>query len=104
MKSTPGFTDGRSILCTLDKMFERLKGDFVSVSIPSSILRTSSRLFMTEDMKLVQSCMPAIRDLAVSGRSSGMLFRAESIALKGLLCGAITTEDHVSEICLQEIL
>jgi hypothetical protein len=40
---------------------------------------------MTEDMKLVHSCIPAINDLADSGRSSGMILRAESMALNGFL-------------------
>mmetsp|Transcript_43093 Transcript_43093/g.63921 ORF Transcript_43093/g.63921 Transcript_43093/m.63921 type:complete len:332 (-) Transcript_43093:1903-2898(-) len=84
-KETPDRTEGRSILWTLISTACKEIGTAFNVILPSSIFRTSSRLFMIDDMNPVHNCIPATKLLADSGRSSGMAFRALSIAPSGFL-------------------
>mmetsp|Transcript_16445 Transcript_16445/g.35793 ORF Transcript_16445/g.35793 Transcript_16445/m.35793 type:complete len:200 (+) Transcript_16445:830-1429(+) len=84
-KSTPGRTLGDSILWTLCKSFQIDVGARPSCNFPSSILRTSNKLFMMEAMNAVHNCIPDTKLCALSGRSSGMAARAESMAPSGFL-------------------
>jgi hypothetical protein len=84
MNLTVGRTDGISILWTDFIRSLREMGVFFRIILPSSIFLTSSKLFIMEAMKPVQSFMAFTKDRAPSLKSSGIEIRALSIACKGL--------------------
>mmetsp|Transcript_11224 Transcript_11224/g.16478 ORF Transcript_11224/g.16478 Transcript_11224/m.16478 type:complete len:203 (+) Transcript_11224:550-1158(+) len=81
---TDRFTDESSIWWISSSRFDSDIGAGFRVIFPSSIFRTSRRLFIIEDMKLLQSLIPCTRLFAESLISSGIAFKALSIAPKGL--------------------
>jgi hypothetical protein len=84
IKSTPGRTDGVSILWTDCISSVREIGVDFRIILPSSIFLTSSKLFMMEAMKPVHSFMAFTKYRALPFKSSGIEIRALSIACNGL--------------------
>ena len=68
----------------LFKISVKLVASKLSSILPSSIFRTSRRLFMIEDMKLVHIVIESTSSLTAGSRIGGMTERAMSMAWSGL--------------------